>query len=145
VTVRDQKTGERITLFNTHVSSHGRQTEPQVAQVLEIAKHAPTEKVLLMGDMNTATADTDRKHDPRWARTRARMQEAGFQDMGPQGANGISLRSHGINIDYVLAKGFHSQGGHMWKGDDIGLGTDLPNAESISDHYAEEDTLDYDR
>lgn len=144
VVLRDKRTGQSFTVFNTHVSSRGRQTAAQMQQVIDLTRKADTERVLLMGDLNTATADTDRKQDARWAETRRGLEAAGFTDMGPQGADGVSLRSHGINIDYVLAKGFTSLGGRMLHGDALNAGAELPNAEAISDHYAEADTLDFD-
>ena len=45
-------------------------------------------------------------------------------------------------IDYVLASGFEPVSSRLWTGDSLQL-PGSPDAEAVSDHYAEDDVLRY--
>jgi hypothetical protein len=46
------------------------------------------------------------------------------------------------NIDYVLTAGFEPVSSRLWTGDSLAL-PGSPNAETVSDHYAEDDVVRY--
>ena len=48
------------------------------------------------------------------------------------------------NIDYVLVDGFEPVSSRIWTGDSLQL-PGSPNAETVSDHYPEDDVLRYGR
>jgi hypothetical protein len=62
----------------------------------------------------------------------------GLRDMG------TSVPPRRKNIDYVLADGFEPVASRIWTGDSLQL-PGSPNAETVSDHYAEDDVLRYAR
>lgn len=133
VVLKDSVTGKTMTVYNTHTSyydqvkvAHNKQL---FADANEAAKRGP---VIVGGDLNTRTADTD-KGDPYNAQVRAMMGD--FQDMGPQGTP-----TGKTNIDWVLAQGFESVSKKWYTGDSIAL-PGSPDAKTVSDHYAEENVI----
>ncbi len=141
--LRDRVTGERVTVFNTHVSSKAQLTAPQLEQLMATVGRVPG-KVLVLGDLNTPTTDTVEADRPEFRRSRAAMAKAGLRDLGPTGVAGVSLPGRRVNIDYVLGKGFKALGGEMQTGDRLSLGPARLNAGALSDHVAELDVVAYD-
>lgn len=133
IVLKDSVTGKSMTVYNTHTSyydqvkvAHNKQL---FADANEAAKRGP---VIVAGDLNTRTADTD-PGDQYNAQVRGMMGD--FQDMGPQGKPPDKT-----NIDWVLANGLESVSSKWYTGDSIAL-PGSPDALSVSDHYAEENVL----
>jgi hypothetical protein len=61
---------------------------------------------------------------------------AALQDMGG------SEKTKRQDIDYVLARGFEPVRSRLWTGDSLQL-PGSPSAETVSDHYPEDDVLRY--
>lgn len=130
--LRDRAAGRELTLLTTHTSADGSLKVPQakaiVGRALAAAARGP---VILAGDFNVP------RHHPRGrdveaAALLARLRDAGTAE--PPGGR--------ENIDYVLTAGFEPVSSRLWTGDSISL-PGSPNAEKVSDHYAEDDVVRY--
>ena len=132
--LKDTLTGKRLTVFNTHTSYYDALKVEHNKQLFAAARSAAERgPVIVAGDLNTRTADTDPEANS-W-HDKARAHYEGFQDMGPGGTPPGKT-----NIDWVLAKGFESVSSRWYTGTDIAL-PGSPDAKTVSDHYAEEDVL----
>lgn len=132
--LKDTVTGKAFTLFNTHLSFYGPVQLPQAKMLFDAAHEAAKRgPVIVAGDLNARTADTDPHTNGKDAQVRAYFKD--FIDMGPSGNPPGKT-----NIDYVLAKGFVAESSKWYTGDSISL-PGSPNAHTVSDHYAEENTL----
>ena len=127
----DRASGRRFTLINTHLS-----VEPalKVAQARTLASPRAGRRRTRPGDPGRRPQRPGRQH--------ARARRRG-------GAAARALPRHGHerpprrpNIDYVLAEGFEPVSSRIWSGDALQL-PGSPNAEAVSDHYAEDDVLRY--
>lgn len=130
--LKDTVTGKAFTLINTHLSFQEGMQEPQARRVFDAAHAAAREGgVIVAGDLNVPTANTSSA--PRYAPIRDMYRD--FVDVGPSGKPPGSS-----NIDYVLVKGFRGVDSKWYTGDSLSL-PGSPDARTVSDHYAEEDTL----
>lgn len=130
--LKDTVTGKSFTVINTHLSFQAGIQEPQAKRVFAAAHEAAKQGgVIVAGDLNVPTADTS--SDPRYAPVRAMYED--FVDVGPKGKPPGKT-----NIDYVLVKGFTGVDSKWYTGDSLSL-PGSPDARTVSDHYAEEDTL----
>lgn len=127
--LRDRAAGRELTVLTTHVSADGSLKVPQIAAIVRRAKRAGT-PVILAGDFNVP-AGRERGRDVLAARLLAQLG-----DMGTAEIRGRE------NIDYVLAEGLEPVSSRLWTGDSLQL-SGSPNAETVSDHYAEDDLLRY--
>ncbi|MBM3269139.1 MAG: endonuclease/exonuclease/phosphatase family protein [Candidatus Sericytochromatia bacterium] len=137
--LRDRESGREFTLFNTHTSYYGPLKVEQNTQLFAAARAAKARgPVIVAGDLNTRAADNARpdKYDSD-ARVLAQMGD--FKDMGPPSKSQWPRP----NIDWILADGFSPVTSRVHTGDSLSL-PGSPNAELVSDHYAEEDTLRFD-
>lgn len=127
----DRAAGRELTLLTTHVSANGSlkvpQTEAIVARALAAKARGP---VILTGDFNVPA------RNPRGRDVIAAAELARLEDMGTHEPSGRE------NIDYVLAAGFEPVSSRLWTGDSLAL-PGSPSAETVSDHYAEDDVLRY--
>ena len=127
--LRDRESQRTFTVLNTHLSVEPslkrRQARAIVARALAARRHGP---VVLAGDLNVPAAGA-KGRDVEIAATLARLT-----DMGAPQANGRP------SIDYVLADGFTPVSSRHWTGDSLSL-PGSPNAETVSDHYAEDALL----
>ena len=118
--LRDRESRRTFTVLNTHLSIEPslkrRQAQAIVSRALAARRHGP---VVLAGDLNVPSQNP-RGRDIEIAATLARLTDVGSREP---------------KIDYVLADGFAPVSAHRWKGDM------LPNAETVSDHYAEDALL----
>lgn len=130
--LKDTVTGKTFTVINTHISFQQGLQEPQAKRVFAAAAAAARQGgVIVAGDLNVPTADTN--PDPRYHSVRDLYRD--YLDVGPKG------RPAGkSNIDYVLVKGFQGVDSKWYTGDSLSL-PGSPNAQTVSDHYAEEDTI----
>ncbi len=134
--LRDRDSGREFTVFNTHTSYYGPLKVEHNTQLFGAARAARSRgPVIVAGDLNTRAADIDRG-DPYESDARVRAQFGDFADMGPPSKN-VFPRP---NIDWILADGFSATTGRIYTGDSLQL-PGSPNAELVSDHYAEDDTL----
>lgn len=134
VRLRDTATGKAFTLFNTHISFLEAIQVPQAKKLFEAAHGAASSgPVIVAGDLNARTADTDPGTSGKDAKVRNLFGD--FIDMGPSGNPPGKT-----NIDYVLAKGFTSVDSKWYTGNSVSL-PGSPDAKSVSDHYAEENTI----
>ena len=134
VVLKDSVTGKTMTVFNTHTSYYDEVKVGHNRELFKAAKEAAKKgPVIVAGDLNTRTADTDPGDK---FNAQVREQFGDFKDMGVQG----KLPGGKTNIDWVLADGFTSVSSKMYTGDSISL-PGSPDALSVSDHYAEEDVL----
>ncbi len=130
--LKDTLTGKSFTVINTHVSYQQGMQEPQARRVFAAANEAAKQGgVIVAGDLNVPTADTN--SDPRFDAVRALYRD--YLDVGPKGKPPGKT-----NIDYVLVKGFQGLDSKWYTGDSLSL-PGSPNAQTVSDHYAEEDTI----
>lgn len=130
--LRDTITGKTFTLINTHLSFQEGIQEPQAKQLFAAARAAERHGgVIVAGDLNVPTADTS--SDPRYLPVRDLYRD--YLDVGPRGKPPGKT-----NIDYVLVKGFKGLDAKWYTGDSLSL-PGSPDAKTVSDHYAEEDTL----
>jgi endonuclease/exonuclease/phosphatase family metal-dependent hydrolase len=137
VRLRDRETGREFTVFNTHTSI---QKELRLEQSKELAQKVDAAQkrgpVLLAGDLNTHTARDAVRHGPtRAIDAQIRDLFSDMLDLGPTERPGNKP-----NIDYVLGSGFTPVSSRYYTGEALQL-EGHPNAESISDHYAEEDVV----
>ena len=127
--LRDRVSGNEFTVLNTHLSVDPAlkvaQARALVARARAAARRGP---VVLAGDLNLP-AGHQRGRDREVA-----ALLAGFRDMGTAVPPGRP------NIDYVLACGFEPVSSFIWTGSSLQL-PGIPNAELLSDHYAEDDVL----
>jgi endonuclease/exonuclease/phosphatase family metal-dependent hydrolase len=118
--LRDRESRRVFTVLNTHLSVEsslkGHQARAIVERALAARRHGP---VVLAGDMNVPATDP-KGRDVEIRATLARLKDVGSPEP---------------KIDYVLAAGFTPVSARRWKGDL------LPNAETVSDHYAEDALL----
>ena len=134
--LKDTQTGKTLTVFNSHTSYYDALKVEHNKQLFAAAREAGKQgPVIVAGDLNTRTADTDPEANS-W-HDKSRAHQAGFQDMGPAGTPPGKT-----NIDWVLGKGFAPVSSKWYTGDSIAL-PGSPDAQAVSDHYAEEDVLRY--
>lgn len=127
--LRDRASGRELTVLTTHLSpEHSLKLAQGRAIVLRALSARRRGPVILAGDMNVVIA----RPDPRDAELAGLLRRLG--DMG------TASPSPRRNIDYVLAAGFGSVSSRIWKGKSLSL-PGSPDAESVSDHYAEDDVL----
>jgi endonuclease/exonuclease/phosphatase family metal-dependent hydrolase len=130
--LRDRAAGRELTLLTTHISANGSLKVPQataiVGRALAAAERGP---VILAGDFNVP-ARNPRGRDVEAAALLARLRDVGTAE--PPGGR--------ENIDYVLTAGFEPVSSRLWTGDSVSL-PGSPNAETVSDHYAEDDVVRY--
>ena len=129
--LRDRESRRTFTVLTTHLSVEPslkrRQASAIVARALAARRHGP---VVLAGDLNVPATGA-KGHDVEIAATLARLADMG--DPTPTGRP---------KIDYVLADGFAPVSTRRWTGESLSL-PGSPNAETVSDHYAEDDVLRY--
>ena len=127
--LRERESRRTFTVLNTHLSVEPslkrRQARAIVERALAARRHGP---VVLAGDLNVPATGA-KGRDVEIAATLARLT-----DMGSPAVNGRP------NIDYVLADGFTPLSSRHWTGDSLSL-PGSPNAETVSDHYAEDALL----
>jgi endonuclease/exonuclease/phosphatase family metal-dependent hydrolase len=142
--LRDTVTGKTFTMMNSHISFWDPMRQRQGAQLAEAVRAAEANgPVVMTGDFNTATEDTNRSHNPQVSEFWNKFAPAKLTDMGPKGDAGISdWHGLGTDIDHVLANGFTSVSSHMYSGTEVSL-PGRPTAKDLSDHYAEEDVINF--
>lgn len=135
-TVVDKVTGKQLTIINTHLSYwkelRAEHAKKLMAHAREAEKLGP---VIVAGDLNTRTADTDPASNAHEGHAAARATWEGYADAGPTG-----VPPGKTNIDWVLVKGLKPVASKWYTGDSISL-PGSPNAKAVSDHYAEEDVV----
>lgn len=135
--LRDRQSGRTLTVINTHLSldpEMRRRQADHLARVVSRAKeHGP---VVLAGDLNTHTADQaiQGRQGKADAAIRDRLLSS-MVDAGP--ANPPGKRK---NIDWVLVDGLAPVSSRYYLGKDLSL-PGSPDAERVSDHYAEDNLL----
>jgi endonuclease/exonuclease/phosphatase family metal-dependent hydrolase len=130
--LRDRHAGRDLTLLTTHISADGSLKVPQTKAIVNRARAAAARgPVILAGDFNVP-AGNPRGRDVEAAALLARLRDVGTA-APPRGRE---------NIDYVLTAGFEPVSSRLWTGDSISL-PGSPNAETVSDHYAEDDVVRY--
>ncbi|MFP5503686.1 MAG: endonuclease/exonuclease/phosphatase family protein [Candidatus Sericytochromatia bacterium] len=134
LTLKDTVTGKTFSVFNTHTSYYEDIKVAHNKELFDAPKQAAKQHpVIVAGDLNTRTAETDDPNE-HWD-DQSRAQQGEFKDMGPKGP--LPKKT---NIDWVLAQGFDSVSSKVYTGDSISL-PGSPDALTVSDHYAEEDVL----
>lgn len=129
--LRDRVAGRELTFLTTHISANGSLKVPQTRAIVERALAAAARgPVILAGDFNVP-ARNPRGRDVEAAALLARLRDVGTAE--PPGRE---------NIDYVLTAGFEPVSSRLWTGDSLAL-PGSPNAETVSDHYAEDDVVRY--
>ncbi len=127
--LRDRVSGRELTFLNTHLSpEHSLKLAQGRAIVLRALMARRRGPVILAGDMNLVVAHPGAR-DGELAGLLRRLQDMGTAE-----------RESRRNIDYVLAAGFEPVSSRIWIGNSLSL-SGSPNAESVSDHYAEDDVL----
>jgi endonuclease/exonuclease/phosphatase family metal-dependent hydrolase len=128
--LRDRASHRELTMITTHLSA---QPALKLAQARAIGARARegvrSGPVILAGDLNARAAST--RDAGVWSAL------APLRDMGA-GAPATGRP----DIDFVLAAGFAPVSSRRWTGDSLAL-PGSPNAETVSDHYAEDDVLRY--
>lgn len=137
-TVVDRKTGQRLTLIDTHLSYWKELRADQAAKLMAHARAAEAlGPVVVAGDLNTRTADTDLPKHAAEGHAATRAQWSGYADAGlPGNPPGKS------NIDWVLVKGLKPLASKWHTGEGLSL-PGFPTALQVSDHHAEEDLITY--
>ncbi len=130
--LHDRAAGRDLTVLTTHVSADGSLKVPQTRAIVDRALAAAGRRpVILAGDFNVP------KHHPRGRDVEAAALLERLRDVGtsepPAGRE---------NIDYVLTAGFEPVSSRLWTGDSLAL-PGSPSAETVSDHYAEDDVVRY--
>jgi endonuclease/exonuclease/phosphatase family metal-dependent hydrolase len=129
--LRDTVGGRQFTVLNTHISADGDLKVEQIRAIVRRARAAAAlGPVILAGDFNLP-ADRPRGRDVEAAAVLAAIPDMGLA--APPGRE---------NIDYVRAEGFEPVHTRFWTGTSLRL-PGSPNAETVSDHYAEDDVLRY--
>lgn len=140
VRLKDKQSGKVFTVMNTHLS-----TDPNIRleqarklrdEVVKAKKHGP---VVLAGDLNVR-APGERNSDPRQNATDEKVRKLLWTIMKDMGANQEKMDKP--NIDFVLGTGFTSKSTNIYQGTELSL-PGLPTADKISDHYAEENVLEF--
>jgi endonuclease/exonuclease/phosphatase family metal-dependent hydrolase len=130
--LRDRAAGRELTALTTHVSADGSLKMPQTRAIVERALAAAARgPVVLAGDFNVPKRNP-RGRDVEAAALLARLRDVGTSEPPPGKEN----------IDYVLTSGFEPVSSRLWTGDSLAL-PGSPDAESVSDHYAEDDVIRY--
>ncbi len=137
--LRDHRGEQVFTVFNTHLSVDHQlrlaQAKALMRRVHGARRHGP---VILAGDLNTRPADTE---DPEQSHADAAVRAllAPLEDMAPSARD-----PRRAVIDYVLATGFSPVSARLYTDGSLQL-PGLPSAEVISDHYAKEAVLRFQR
>lgn len=127
----DRASGRELTIFNTHLSVDASLKLTQGREILRRTRSAATGRhVILAGDLNV-TAGHAAGPDGELAALLTGLRDMGTSPPPPR-----------KNIDYVLADGFEPVASRIWTGDSLKL-PGSPNAETVSDHYPEDDLLRY--
>ena len=127
--VRDRQSGRELTVLNTHLSVDPSLKVSQARAIVARARRAAARgPMILAGDFNVPASH------PRGRDVEVAALLSAFRDMG------TAVPPRRENIDYVLASGFEPVSSRIWTGDSLSL-PGSPNAESVSDHYAEDDVL----
>jgi endonuclease/exonuclease/phosphatase family metal-dependent hydrolase len=130
--LHDRAAGRDLTMLTTHVSADGSLKVPQTRAVVDRALAAAGRgPVILAGDFNVPK-DRPRGRDVEAAALLGRLRDVGTSQP-PAGRE---------NIDYVLTAGFEPVSSRLWTGDSLAL-PGSPSAETVSDHYAEDDVVRY--
>lgn len=133
VRLKDTATGQRLTVFNTHLALDADTRRDQAQKLFGEANQAAERGgVVVAGDLNTQAGSTRAKDAP------VLSAFEGFVDVGPDQATHLN----GKNIDWVLAKGFEPVGSKVYTGQSL-QAPDGRDAGEISDHFAEEGILRY--
>ena len=131
--LRDRASGRELTILNTHLSVEPSLKVQQARAIVRRALAAAARRpVILAGDFNVP-AGHPYGRDVFVAALLSRLR-----DVGPPPP------PHGQDIDYVLASGFEPVSARRWTGDSLQL-PGSPNAETVSDHYPEDDVLRFAR
>ena len=126
--LRDRRSGRRFTIFNTHLSIEPGLRDAQVESLLRRARAAARRgPVIVAADLNVRLPRGD-PLEPPFAQL---LRE--FPDMG-------TSPSAQADLDFILAAGFIPRRSRIWSGESLSL-PGRPNAESVSDHLAEDDIL----
>ena len=130
--LRDRLAGRELTFLTTHISANGSLKVPQTRAIVKRALAAAARgPVILAGDFNVPV------HNPRGRDVEAAAVLKQLRDVGT-----AALPPGRENIDYVLTAGFEPVSSRLWIGDSLAL-PGSPNAETVSDHYAEDDVVRY--
>lgn len=126
--LRDRRSGRRFTIINTHLSIEPGLRDAQAESLLRRARAAARRgPVIVAADLNVRVS----AHDSPEAPFAQLLRE--FPDMGAPG-------SVAPDLDFVLAAGFLGGRSRTWSGESLFL-PGRPNAESVSDHLAEDHVL----
>jgi len=135
--LRDRQSGRTLTVINTHLSLDPEMRKRQAEDLAKIVRRAKAHgPVVLAGDLNTHPADqaTGGRQGDADAAIRSRLLE-NMVDAGPAAPPGRRK-----NIDWVLVDGLKPSGSRYYLGKDLSL-PGSPDAERVSDHYAEDNLL----
>jgi endonuclease/exonuclease/phosphatase family metal-dependent hydrolase len=142
--LKDSANGKEFSLINTHIAYDDRvrrSEEPQFVDAIEKAeKKGP---VIVTGDFNTNSRDTNYRNDPNVEHFWQELDPAKLTDLGPAGKAGASLWESGRDIDHVLGHGVTSLSSRMLTGSEMSF-PGRPDPKDLSDHYAEEDLVQLD-
>lgn len=138
--LKDTQSGRQFTVFNTHLSLL---PEVRKAQARELAERVDRAKkyggVVLAGDLNTKAPGESRGSSPN-DKADAEVRKLLWSRLTDMGAEQKDIDKP--NIDFVLGSGFKSTKTIIYDGDSLSL-PGSPNAKSVSDHYAEENVLEF--
>jgi pimeloyl-ACP methyl ester carboxylesterase/endonuclease/exonuclease/phosphatase family metal-dependent hydrolase len=127
--LRDRASGRELTVINTHISGEAAMKLPQTRAVVRRAEAAARRgPVILAGDFNVPAGQASGP-DLEVTALLARLRDMGTAVPGRR-----------KNIDYVLADGFEPVSSRIWMGDSLKL-PGSPSAETVSDHYPEDDVM----
>jgi endonuclease/exonuclease/phosphatase family metal-dependent hydrolase len=129
--LRDRPSGRELTLLTTHLSLEPSLKVHQARVIAARARAAAARgPVILAGDLNVRAGRAGGR-DPEVAELLSWLRDVG-----------TSVPRGRPNIDYVLAHGFEPVSSRIWMGDSLQL-PGSPTAETVSDHYAEDDVVRY--
>ena len=129
--LRDRASGRELTLLTTHLSVEASLKATQAREIGRRARSAAARgPAILAGDLNVQLEHAGGRDAEVAAQFRA-LRDMGSSPPPPR-----------KDIDYVLAHGFEPVASRIWTGDSVAL-PGSPDAETVSDHYAEDDLLRY--
>lgn len=142
VRLKDAQSGKVFTVMNTHLSLDPNIRVEQAKKLRDEAvkakKYGP---VVLAGDLNTrAPSEALPANASPQAAADAKVRKMLWSVLTDMGATQEKMNKS--NIDYVLASGFNSVSTNIYQGGELTL-PGLPSADKVSDHYAEENVLEF--
>ena len=141
--LKDTQTGKSFSVVATHIAYDDAIRRDETPQLVAAIKKAQAKgPTVVMGDFNIPTLEAKPNQSQGGRDFWKELEPLLLEEMGPTGKDRVSFWKNGADIDSVLATGFQSVSHEMLTGDKMSI-PGKPDAQQVSDHYAEADSLKF--